>query len=459
MIVTIERHHLLDRGDAVLVGFSGGPDSVALLHLLVQLRPRYNLRLGAVYINHQIRVRAAKMEERFCHKLCDQLGVDFSIAREDIPARAKRERKGLEETARDFRYETFEQIAKSEKYHRIALAHHVDDRVETVLFRIFRGTGLTGLAGIPIKRGRIIRPLFDISKQELLAYLRTHRLSWCEDRTNRTLDYSRNFIRNRILPSIRSRLNPAVDRAILNLSETAADEVDFLEAVVNKAVRRTVSVRPSGKVEIDIKLVRKIDPWLRRRLFRACFSLLAEEMPDRHVIERLDRLILSGGKGISLPHRLRAVSVDGKLLLFRPISTWHATRVQIGEVTETGIPGIKISARILSKARSSIQKRRNATKVELDWRKIVPPLEVRPIRPGDRFQPLGLKGSKKVGDFLTDRKLPSVYRDETPVVGDQNGIIWLAGFEIAERVKRDSKTKEVLILEVHSRQKDVRKAV
>ena len=449
----------MKNGDAVLVGLSGGPDSVALLHMLCQLRERYKLRLGAVYINHQIRPRAARTEEKFCQALCDRLDIPLTVVRENIPARAKRERKGLEETARDFRYETFEQIAKSDKYHRIALAHHVDDRVETVLFRIFRGTGLTGLAGPPVRRGRIIRPLYDLTKQEILNYLRRHRLSWCEDRTNRTLDYSRNFIRNRVLPSVRRRLNPAVDRAILNLSETTADEGEFLESVVNKAVRRAVGVRPSGKVQIDFKLVRKMDPWLRRRLFRACFSLQAEEMPDRQVIERLDGLIFSGGTGVSLPHGLRAVSVDGKLLLFRPISTWQATKVQIGEVTETGIPGIKISARISSKTRSSIQKRRKATKVGLDWRKIVPPVEVRPIRPGDRFQPLGLKGSKKVGDFLTDRKLPSVYRDETPVVCDQNGIIWLAGFEIAERVKRDSKTKEVLILEIHSHQKDVRKTV
>ena len=459
MIATIDRYRLLNRGDAVLIGLSGGPDSVALLHLLVQLRPTYRLRLGAVYISHQIRRRAALQEERFCQKLCDRMGVDFSVVREDIPARAKRERKGIEETARDFRYETFERIADSSKYHRIALAHHVDDRVETVLFRIFRGTGLTGLAGIPVKRGRIIRPLFDISKQELLAYLRRHHLSWCEDRTNEKLEFSRNFIRHRILPAVRSRLNPSVDRAILNLSETSAEEAGHLESIVNKAVRRAVSLRPTGKIQVDIAAVSRMDPWLRRRLFRACFSRFSDEMPDRHVIERLDRLIGSGGKGMSLPNRLRAAFSGGKLVLFRPIRLWHTVSLEVDGTTETGIPGVKIRSSLLASDRASIPNRRLASKVGLDWRKVVPPLAIRPIQPGDRFQPLGLKGSKKVGDFLTDRKLPSVYRDEIPVVCDQLGIIWLAGFEIAERVKRDSKTKEVLILEIHSHQKSVRKGV
>jgi tRNA(Ile)-lysidine synthase len=459
VIETVKKYHLLTSGDSVLIGLSGGPDSVALLHLLGQLREKYRLRLGAVYINHRIRPRAARREELFCQKLCDQLGVDFSIVRENIPACAKRERKGLEETARDFRYLTFEKLADSGKYHRIALAHHVDDRVETVLFRIFRGTGLTGLAGIPVKRGRIIRPLYDLTKREILAHLHRHHLSWCEDRTNRTLDFSRNFIRHRVIPAVRARLNPAVDRAILNLSEVASDEVEFLETVVNKAVRRVVAQTPGGKIQIDIAAVSKMDTWLRRRLLRSCFSRFTEEMPDRTVIERLDRLIVSGGKGISLPHRLRAVVLDASVVLYRSVHPWPAVGVQIGEVTATGIPGVRIRAQVGQARRLSVRRQRRASQIGLDWRKVVSPLEVRPIRPGDRFQPLGLKGSKKVGDFLTDRKLPSVYRDEIPVVCDQLGIVWLVGFEIADRVKRDSKTKEVLILEIVGNQKNIRKTV
>ena len=459
VVQTIKKHRLVEHGDAVLVALSGGPDSVALLHLLCRLRERYRLRLGAVYINHRIRLRAAGVEEKFCRKLCDKLGVDLTIVREDIPARAKRDRKGQEETARDFRYETFAKIADSEKYHRIALAHHADDRVETVLFRVIRGTGLTGLVGMPVKRGRIIRPLYDLSKRDILAYLKEHRLAWCEDRTNRGLDFSRNFIRNRLLPIIRDRLNPAVDRAVLNLSETTADEVEFIESVVRKAIRRSMTITPGGKIQIDLPVVSSLDKWLRWRILRSCFALLDADMPDREVIERLDRMILTGGKALSLPHGLRAVSVGGRLVLLRSAPAWPPAPVLLSKATPLGIPGMGIRARVREAHRSSVQKHRQARKVALDWRKVVPPLEVRPIRPGDRFQPLGLKGTKKVGDFLTDRKLPSIYRDEIPVVCDSLGIVWLAGFEIAERVKRDSKTKEVLILEIIRNQKDPRKAV
>ena len=456
---TIERHRLLERGDAVLVGLSGGPDSVALLHLLRRLRERYRLRLGAVYINHRIRPRAARDEEKFCRRLCDKLGVDLTIVREDIPARARRERKGLEETARDFRYETFAKIADSNKCHRIALAHHADDRVETVLFRIIRGTGLTGLAGMPVKRGRIIRPLYDLTKQEILAYLKKHRLTWCEDRTNSGPDFSRNFIRNRLLPVIRKRLNPAVDQAILNLSETTAEEVEVLESVVSKVMTRAITITPGGKIQVDLTVASRSDKWLRRRLLRACFTLIGKDMPDREVIDRLDRMMLSGGKALSLPHKLRALLVGDKIVIFRPVAPWPPLPVHVGQTSVLGIPGMSIRARATSAHGSAVQKRRQARKVALDWHKVLPPLEVRPIRVGDRFQPLGLKGTKKVGDFLTDRKLPSIYRDEVPVVCDSLGIIWLAGFEIAERVKRDSKTKEVLILEITCNQKDPRKAI
>src|SRR5574341_1810184 len=149
---TVEKHKLLNSGDHVLVALSGGPDSVLLLHLLVKIKRKWRLSLEAVYINHQIRPRSANKEAKFCQELCNRLKVRFHLISEDIPQLSKEVRKGIEETARDFRYEQFDKLAAKLKCNKIALGHHVDDRIETVLFRILRGTGRTGLEGIPASR-------------------------------------------------------------------------------------------------------------------------------------------------------------------------------------------------------------------------------------------------------------------------------------------------------------------
>jgi tRNA(Ile)-lysidine synthase len=152
------------------------------------------------------------------------------VVREDVPALAKERAMGLEETAREVRYDVFDRLARGQSYDRVALGHHADDQVETILFRLIRGTGPSGLTGMPIKRGRIIRPLLDLTRVEIMDYLRTNSLSWCEDASNRSIRFKRNWIRHRLLPEIRKHLNPRADSAILALAETLGVEDEYLEA-------------------------------------------------------------------------------------------------------------------------------------------------------------------------------------------------------------------------------------
>ncbi len=159
-----EEHNLIAPHDSILVALSGGADSVTLLHLLARLRKKQNLTLAAVYVNHQLRKKAAKAEELFCQQLCDSLDIELHLVSADIKALAEKNKKGIEETARDYRYQLFETLALEYNYTKVALGHHQNDQVETILFRILRGTGLTGLKGIPPMRGFIIRPLLDMSK-------------------------------------------------------------------------------------------------------------------------------------------------------------------------------------------------------------------------------------------------------------------------------------------------------
>jgi tRNA(Ile)-lysidine synthase len=460
---TIVENNLLAVGDSVLVALSGGPDSVALLHILTRLRQELKLNLAAVYVNHRIRPRAALKEEQFCWRLCDDLQVVLSIRREDVPALAQKQKKSLEETARDFRYAVFEELARQGNHDKIALGHHRDDRVETILFRILRGTGPAGLRGIPVRRGKIIRPLYEVTKEEILSYLRRHRLEYCVDQSNRSCEFARNYVRNKLLVDIRKHLNPAVDTALLNLSEIASAEEDFLHRYADKVYHKVVRKTVGDKIELDLPRFTGYDTWLRRRLLRYCLAEASESVAafDKMVIDRLEHLCLGSGKALSLPQGVQAVIVGEKVVLYNKSRSADDYQVVLQPGQLCRLPNVRLNvrARLTSDFDKSWRTERCARRVRLDWEKLAPPLTVRNIRAGDRFQPLGMKGTKKVGDFLTDRKVHRVYRNEIPMVCDRKGIVWLVGYEIADRVKIDASTERVLEIEVNERRKSAAHAV
>ncbi|MCM2271996.1 MAG: tRNA lysidine(34) synthetase TilS [candidate division Zixibacteria bacterium] len=456
---TIAKNDLLKKGDKVLVALSGGPDSVALLHALVQLRNEWELNIGAVYLNHRIRKRAAVAEEKFCQTLCTKLGVPLFIVREDIPGLARREKIGLEEAGRLYRYQLFERLSFRERFTKVALGHHLDDRVETILFRIIRGTGRTGLSGMPIRRGKIIRPLYDLSKAQIITYLDRHQIDYLVDKTNLQSEFSRNYIRNRLLPELRKRLNPQVDRALINLAETVADEEAELDRKADKAIQGAVTVTPGGKIELVRSKLRGYTEWIRRRVLKRCLESISDGLSvDRETVERLDGLIIESGSEISLPGKIQ-VRFAGTTVILVPGKPIQAERELIlGHAVSLDRPAAKVSARLRSRV-SGAARKRQAKRVELDAAKLSLPLAVRTVKPGDRFQPLGMNGRKKVGDFLTDRKVPKVYRDEILVVTDAHGIVWIVGYEIADRVKVDRTTRKVVTVEVNNPKRTLPPAV
>lgn len=447
---TIRDRHLLVHREKVLVALSGGPDSVALVHLLARLRKPMKLTLRAVHINHLIRPRASKREEAFCRDLCRRLRVPLTVIQEDIPARAQSERKGLEETARDFRYQMFEEVARQYACDKVALGHHADDRAETVLFHVLRGTGLRGLIGIPPQRGIFVRPLIDTTKTEILDFLKREDIAYCEDASNKGTDASRNYIRNRLLVSIRKRLNPAVDRALLNLSDLVAEEERFLHDMVIQASHRAVSWTPGGKIELDLQRLASYNTWLQRRLLRYCVARLSvpEMGPDRNTVARLERMVMGKRGRQSLPGQLEVSTVGQKLVFFKRPSHHYAVSLSPGRRQPLPGLGLGVTYRTGHLRPERLKKQRRSQQVVLDLNKVTLPLLARSIRPGDRFVPLGMSGSKKVADYLIDRKLDRVYRDEVPVVCDQEGVVWLVGYEIADRVKVDETTKRIITIGV-----------
>jgi tRNA(Ile)-lysidine synthase len=458
----VSRKELLSNGDAVLVGLSGGPDSVALLHLLTRLRRSYSLKLYAVYVNHGLRQKQALNEEKFCAEVCRRWHVGFHVIRADIPAVARKRKVGFEEAARDFRYEQFEKLADELGCARIAVGHQADDQVETVLFRIIRGTGRSGLVGIPAMRGKIIRPLLEVRRVDILSYLNRRRISYCRDSSNADLEYRRNYLRHKLIPEIRKRLNPKVDRAIVDLAKLMAEEEEFLAGMARRVYRRIVKSTPGGKLMLDLQIYLGYPLWLRRRVLRSALAELTDNRlsPEKEVIDRIDALAqkqtgsVTVGGGAQVEIARQQVILRGPARTVRPLEIRADNRwVRYNE------PGIEFRAHAGVRRSKKIVKKKRAPQVILDLAKLTLPLWVRPVRPGDRFVPLGMTGQKKVGDYLTDRKVPVTRRDEAAVVCDRKGIIWLVGFEIADRVRIQDDTTEVMKIEYRDRQAPKSKTV
>ena len=220
MIQFVRKHHLFSCGDKIVLGVSGGADSVCLLHLLEECRPEWDLSLVVAHIQHGIRGAEAERDAAFVAGLAERLSLPFFLVEGDVPALARDSGMSEEEAGRKFRYEQLERIRREQKADRIAVAHHRDDQAETVLFRLFRGSGARGLAGMAPMRDRIVRPLLFAGRQEIETYLRQQGYEWREDSTNQDTVYSRNRIRREILPLIEETIN---GRAGQHIADAAAD--------------------------------------------------------------------------------------------------------------------------------------------------------------------------------------------------------------------------------------------
>ncbi|MGB8321281.1 MAG: tRNA lysidine(34) synthetase TilS, partial [Ignavibacteriaceae bacterium] len=215
----IDEKKLIDKNDRILIALSGGPDSVFLLHFLNKYRRRFKIELGALHVNHRLRGNNADEDEKFCKQICRELGTEYFSVKKNVKSFASRRKISLEEAGRKIRYSVLESTAKQNKYNKIATAHNSNDNAETVLLNLIKGTGIKGISGIEVKRKNIIRPVISLKKDEILNYLDQKKLNYRIDETNFSSDYERNFIRNEIIPLIKSRLNPSLESSVFNSSE------------------------------------------------------------------------------------------------------------------------------------------------------------------------------------------------------------------------------------------------
>ena len=431
-------HH----GDTGIVAVSGGADSVFLLRMLNFLAEELNLRLIVVHVHHGIRGEEADRDAAFTEGLAEEMHLPFRLARVDAPGLAEERSISLEEAARILRYQELRRVREEEKASWIALAHHRDDLVETVLFHLLRGTGPRGLRGILPRQEDCIRPLLSLYRAEIVEWMEEQGYTWCEDSTNQDLHHARNRIRHRILPEMLA-VNSGAKEHILRLAEDAAARYDLIAAEAEK-LRGELIQRRDGTVLIPDRLLAEASSEeVREELLLdqlAEMSGFRKDLTEKHLMNVLELREKESGKKMALPYGLAAMRTAEGILLYRredpfvPVSEEEKERTEgtISIERRKYIPGDSIPG--------------DEYHVMVDADRIRGEITLRTPREDDRIM-VGKDGeSKKLNRFFTDRKLPDIYRNRWPVAADEEGVFWVVGLRLDMRCRVTEETREVLIL-------------
>ncbi len=444
----IENYKMLEKGDQIIVGVSGGADSVCLFHVLLELRKEYELTLHVIHINHGIRGEEAKRDEEFVRELCKKEEVSFQVVHKDIPLLAKEGRMSVEEAGRKARYEVFNQYFLAYKCNKIAIAHNKNDTAETILFHMFRGSGLSGLTGISPVRDRIIRPLLCLERKEIESYLFERGISYLDDSTNFTLDYTRNKIRLKVLKEAEGINSKAVSH-IAMAGETFRELQEYVEKSVMKAAERILVKGTENEILLQIEELSKEDIVIQKEIVRKAFFMLSESLKDidaYHITSVLQLIKKQPGRRIDLPYGITAMREYNHIEL----RTKGKDLSKDLEPRELLIPGItplfeegkSIKASLLNYKKNMIIPQSICTKW-FDYDKIKDTVLIRCRKQGD-YLCIDKGGTKKLKALLIDEKIPRQKRDILPLLADGSHIMWVIGNRISEAYKVDENTRRIL---------------
>ena len=412
--------------DGVLAALSGGADSAALVLGLSELQKNGRIaRLCAAHLHHGIRGERADADEAFSRELCASLGVPFFSAHADVPAIAASQNVSVELAARNERYAFLRRVQKEQGLSVIALGHHRDDQAETLLLHLLRGSGTDGLAGMRLRNGDLIRPMLYTGKDEILAYLDACGQPYCTDETNLVADATRNRIRLHVMPALET-VNPAAKRALARTAELTAEDADYLNELADRAL---------AACGTDRRRLAALDRPIRLRVLKRLLPYADYTHDD---LLRLDAL-LNGQTGDTATLKYGVTAwLDANDLRFG-FQEQSAYRIPLPEAGTVRLPNGMLY--IERTDRAAIPCGGNDGYADAD--KICGAVIVRSPEQGDRFTPLGMRGSRLLSDYFTDRKVPRFER-RVPVVCDEAGIVFVAGFTVDERVRVTAQTVHVL---------------
>lgn len=447
----IKEYRMITSGDKVLVAVSGGADSLALLHLLAELQTKLGLELHIAHLNHLIRKGDSEIDMRFVQAIAQKLKIPISVESFDVQSFAKEEKIGLEEAARRVRYAFYDRVANQVGAKKIAVGHTADDNVETFLMRILRGAGLKGLTGIPAKRGKIIRPLIKIWRKEIELYIGGLKLVPRRDYTNSEAKFMRNRVRLKLIPQLKI-YNLNIKEIILQTILLLTEDRNYLENKAEEALAEVYLNGGESEIKLSIRLLQEWEPPIQGHLLRKAIERVKGNLLDltfQHVQAILEKLESKERWELHLPSNIFVSGYRGELTISRQRPVEGERKKFFYQLTipgEVTIPEVKQVLRASFAAKEEVSA--DPQTAYVDYGLLGKNIIVRSKSEGDKFIPLGMKGSKKLQDFFVDEKIPAELREQIPIVESAGRIVWVGGQRIDDRAKVTGKTKQIVKLEL-----------
>jgi tRNA(Ile)-lysidine synthase len=455
---TIDRYHLLNKGDRLIVGVSAGVDSMVLLRLLTVFRQEFDLSLIVAHINHGLRPKEAEEEAELVKKESERLGLTFEYSLFSVKEFKEAGGLSLQDAARRIRFHFFNALLQRHNADKIALGHNADDQVETLLLRLMRGSGLSGLKGIlPIREGKVIRPLLEVWRREIESFAGEMNIPYLLDSSNLKENYLRNRLRLTLIPLIEKKYQPNFKKILLKTSTVLREENDCLERGAEEAYQKIVQ-EEGDALSFRFSDYQSLHPAIRRRVLqKMCGRIyhrgMTIESTEGIEVDRLYKklfqispsFLLELPNGISLEKQYDLVTLKKEWV--KPVSPFEVELISSGRTHIEAI-GREVVIEEISRNDKMEGFYRLPHRAFLDCQSLQFPLRIRNFRPGDRFQPLGVKGTQKLKDFFIDHKIPRFERPKIPLLISGEMIAWVIGYRIDERVKVSEKTQRVLKVEL-----------
>lgn len=419
-----KKESLIENGDRIVVGFSGGPDSVFLVEMLLKLREKIDFDIVLVHINHLLRGEEAQRDEDFSINYGKSKGLKVFARKINITSLGKEKGLSLEEAGREARYSFYKEVLEKSNSNKIALAHNKDDQIETFMFRLTRGTGLSGLEGIATKRDRYIRPISEIYKSEIVNYLDENNISYCIDSTNLENEFTRNSIRIDLIPFIEKRYNPKFKDKIFSLIEEIRDINIFIEKEIEQF---------SYNETINIESILKFPKSIRGKILSKYLYKYGLEV-NRKKISLIESILEKGGS--------QEISLDSQYILKKEYNILKIQKINliknnIEEVTFTIPNKIKYGDYIIeAEYVERGEQNKNCFYTNL---KLGDTLIVRGRKDGDKIIPTGMKGEKKLKEIFINEKIGKEKRDSIPLIVHNDNIVWIAGVRGNEKYNSTEK--------------------
>ena len=452
---TINKYQMLESGDRVIVGVSGGPDSMALLYVLNQIKKRYHVVLKVAHLNHGFRGEEALREAQFVEEMAKKLWIPFELRSFDVPSYKKTSSLSSQEAARVVRYQFLEEVREQFKASKIALGHNANDQAETLMMWLLRGSGPRGLSGIPpVREGVIIRPLIETTREEIEAFIKEREIPFVIDSSNQQDQYLRNRVRHELFPLLREHYNPQLVKSLVQTASILRTEDEYLENIAQDLLKDIVVSRERESVVIDCKGLLALPLAIQLRCLRGALEHVKGDLRQISSTHLYDIIkIVSQDephKLLKLPEGIRVEKSYHHLTVRHQQSApppFHYYFNSIPDEVSIEEIGKEIKFKTLEGGDHLVRKE-NPHRAYLDCEKVKMPLTIRNARPGDRFQPLGMKGEKKIKDFFIDKKVPLVERKRIPILLFGDVVGWVGGMRISHRLRVTGGTRKILKIEI-----------